>query len=111
MRLIQDTYGNFMSVYEEFTCKARHDSASIYYVVNCFGKLYIYNNGSKRKWSKQDFIEYYEKSKTSTWRNLEIKEYYLNLYEKIISSIIKVERDIKIDEIFRDEMEHQYWLC
>jgi phage regulator Rha-like protein len=111
MRLISDGRGNYMTVLEEFKCKARPDSSVVYYIGQIGNELIVYNNGTKRIWTKSEFIEYYELLKPAQWRNPKIKEYYIEYYQMIINSFIRIERDRKIDEVLRDENEYQYWVC
>jgi hypothetical protein len=35
----------------------------------------------------------------------------MELFDKLLQSLIKWERELKIDEVLRDEMEYQYWVC
>jgi len=110
MRLISNKYGDYIMVIEEFVCKARPDSSSIYYVGQLRNELVVYCKGSDRIWSKPKFIEYYEDIKPAQWRNPKLKEYYINYYQMIINSLLREERNKKIDEVLNDEDQNGHLL-
>lgn len=33
------------------------------------------------------------------------------MYNDILASVIRFERELKINEVLRDENEYQYWVC
>jgi hypothetical protein len=111
MRIISDTKGNYISVIEEIVSNDLVGDKLTHYIGVLYKEVIVINKQSGRVWNHSEFINYYEKSSNSVWRSQSIKEKYMELYQKILNSLKKAERDRKIDEVFRDENEYQYWVC
>ena len=45
------------------------------------------------------------------WRSEVIKQKTLTYLRDTLSKMIAYERELKIDEVLRDENEYQYWVC
>ena len=113
MRIISNRRGDYVQVLEEFT--VNNGLAQMYtvkwLVVLYNGQVCVFYEPNTRIWSKGEFIDYVEMEKNTNWRNNELKKDRMSLYESILNSVVKFERQLKIDEVLRDENEYKYWVC
>ena len=58
-------------------------------------------------WLKNDIDE---KSKTN-WRNDEYKKVYIKFYQKLIKLMVAYQRESTIDDVLREEIDYNTWLC
>lgn len=116
MRIISNRRGNYVQVLEEFKVPKRSTLVNNGYTIKWLVVLYngqvcVFYGPSTRIWSKDEFIDYVEMEKNTVWRNNELKKDSMYLYENILNSVVKFERELKIDEVLRDENEYKYWVC
>jgi len=107
MRIISNSRGDYVQVLEEFTA----DKPGDWLVVLYHSQVMVLHIQSHDMWDKQEFIEYKTKLEVSQWRNQQLKEKRMVMFNDILASVIRFERELKIDEVLRDENEYQYWLC
>lgn len=107
MRIIANNRGDYVQVLEEFTARKPGD----WLVVLYHGQVMILYKTSNEMWNKQEFIEYKKDMEAAQWRNQILKEDRLLMFNDILASVIRFERELKIDEVLRDENEYQYWVC
>jgi hypothetical protein len=58
-------------------------------------------------WLKEDTIEASEKN----WRNVEYKKAWVGFYTEIIKLMKSYQREVKIDDVLREEIDYNLWLC
>lgn len=106
MRIISNSSGDYVQVLEEFTANKPGD-----WLVVLYHSQVMVLHTSNEMWNKQEFIEYKTGVEVAQWRNQILKEERLLMFNEILASVIRFERDLKIDEVLRDENEYQYWVC
>ena len=106
MRIISNSSGDYVQVLEEFTANKPGD-----WLVVLYHHQVMVLHTSNDMWNKREFIEYKTKLEVSQWRNQELKEKRMIMFNDILASVMRFERELKIDEVLRDEMEYQYWVC
>lgn len=107
MRIIANSRGDYVQVLEEFTANKPGD----WLVVLYHAQVMVLYKTSNEIWNKQQFVEYKTGVEEAQWRNQILKEERLLMFNDILASVIKFERELKIDEVLRDENEYQYWVC
>jgi hypothetical protein len=107
MRIISNSRGDYVQVLEEFTARKPGD----WLVVLHRGQVMILYQTSNEMWNKQEFIEYKTGVEVAQWRTQILKEERLLMFNDILASVIRFERELKINEVLRDENEYQYWVC
>lgn len=107
MRIIANSRGDYVQVLKEFTAR----KPSEWLVVLYHSQVMILYKTSNEIWNKQEFIEYKTGVEEAQWRNQILKEERLLMFNDILASVIKFERELKINEVLRDENEYQYWVC
>lgn len=112
MRIISNRKGDYVQVLEEFFGMTLTTEKEVRWDVVLYnGEVMIFHEQSTKLYNKQDFIEYKDDLGLAQWRNSSLKEDRMKLFDKLLQSLIKWERELKIDEVLRDEMEYQYWVC
>jgi len=112
MRIVSNRKGDYVQVLEEFlgmTIKTENEVR--WSVVLYHGQVMIFHESSTKLYTKNQFVEYKDVLGLAQWRSSSIKEDRIELFDKLLKSLIKWERELKIDEVLRDENEYQYWLC
>jgi hypothetical protein len=105
MRIIANSSGDYVQVLEEFTANKPGD----WLVVLYHQQVMVLHTQSNEMWNKEEFIEYKTKLEVSQWRNQVLKENRIVMFNNILAAIIRLERELKIDRVLRDENEYQYW--
>ncbi len=112
MRIISNSRGDYVQVLEEFTRMSPTQDYVVKWDIVLFqGQVSVYYERSTRVYTKHQFIEYVDDLKLAQWRNPNLKEDRMELFDKLLQSLIKWERELKINEVLRDENEYQYWVC
>lgn len=97
MRIISNSHGDYVQVLEEF-------SNTQWMIVLKFGKVMLYNRfRSPDCFTPQEFIEFKIESENFNWRNKRLKEEKIKIYNQIEVSIVKWNREMKLDKIFSEE--------
>lgn len=105
MRIIANSSGDYVQVLEEFTA----DKPGDWLVVLYHSQVMVLHIQSNDMWNKQEFIEYKTGCENANWRNQVLKEDRIVMFNDILASVIRFERELKIDRVLRDENEYQYW--
>jgi hypothetical protein len=112
MRIVSNRKGDYVQVLEEFLGMTLTTENEVRWSVVLYqGKVMIFHESSTKMWSKDEFIEYKNDLGLAKWRSSSLKEDRMKLFDELLNSLIKFERQFKIDEVLRDEMEYQYWFC
>jgi hypothetical protein len=101
-KIITNNTGDHLQVLEEF-------SDPNWSVVLRFGKVLVYNR-FKDCLTKEEFIKFKLESEGAIWRNRILKLEKLELYNKILKSLINWERHYKICRVL-DNQTNNYLLC
>ncbi len=112
MRIVSNRKGDYVQVLEEFlgmTLTTEHEIR--WSVVLYHGQVMIFHESSTKLYTKDEFIEYKNNLGLAQWRSSSLKVDRMKLFDELLNSLIKFERELKIDEVLRDENEYQYWLC
>jgi hypothetical protein len=111
MKIISNRRGDYLQVLKEFETESTHHRGDRWFVALYHGEVVIYYEKSSQIWNKEGFMEFKSDSELAIWRNPELKELRVKLYNELLNSLIQFERDFKIEEVFRNEDEHTVWLC
>jgi hypothetical protein len=112
MRIVSNRKGDYVQVLEEFlgmTLTTEHEVR--WSVVLYHGEIMIFHESSTKLYTKDEFIEYKDNLGLAQWRSSSLKKDRMKLFHELLNSLIKFERELKIDEVLRDENEYKYWLC
>lgn len=104
MRIIANSSGDYVQVLEEFTARKPGD-----WLVVLYHSQVMVLHTSNEMWNKQEFIEYKTGCENANWRNQVLKEDRIVMFNEILAAILRLERELKIDRVLRDENEYQYW--
>ena len=112
MRIISNNRGDYVQVLEEFTqMSPTQDYVVKWDIVLYQEQVSVYYERTTQIYTKQQFIEYKDSLELAQWRSPELKKDRMKLFDNLLQAVIKWERQLKIDEVLRDEMEYQYWVC
>lgn len=112
MRIISNRKGEYVQVLEEFLgTSSGVEYEAKWCVVLYYGQVMIFHEPSTSLYTKDTFIEYKNNLELAHWRNSSLKRDRMKLFEELLNSLIKFERELKIDEVIRDPNEYQYWVC
>lgn len=112
MRIVSNRRGDYVQVLEEFLGMTLNTENEVRWsVVLYHGKVMIFHEASTKLYTKDEFTEYKSDLGLARWRNSVLKKDRMKLFDDLLKSLIKFERELKIDEVLRDENEYQYWLC
>jgi hypothetical protein len=112
MRIISNRKGDYVQVLEEFLGMTLTTENEVRWSVVLYqGKVMIFHESSTQMWPKDEFIEYKNDLGLAQWRSSSLKVDRMKLFDELLNSLIKWERELKIDEVLRDEMEYKYWVC
>lgn len=112
MRIISNSKGDYVQVLEEFlgmTLTTEHEVR--WSVVLYHSEVMIFHESSTKLYTKDEFIEYKDNLGLAQWRSSSLKKDRMKLFDELLKSLIKFERELKIDKVLRDENEYKYWLC
>ena len=112
MRIISNSKGDYVQVLEEFlgiTLTTEHEVR--WSVVLYHSEVMIFHESSTKLYTKDEFIEYKDNLGLARWRSSSLKKDRMKLFDDLLKSLIKFERELKIDKVLRDENEYKYWLC
>ncbi len=113
MRFIINSRGDQYQIIEELKCPFNE---KVDYIILKSGEIIYWQNAN---------LEYYQDVKlniegmklnideieNTTFRSEVRKQKTLTFLRDTLSKMIAYERELKIDEVLRDENEYQYWVC
>jgi hypothetical protein len=112
MRIVSNRKGDYVQVLEDFPGMTLTTEREVRWSVVLYnGQVMVFHDASTTLYTKDEFIEYKDNLGLTQWRSSSLKEDRMKLFDKLLKSLIKWERELKIDEVLRDEMEYQYWVC
>jgi hypothetical protein len=112
MRIVSNRKGDYVQVLEDFLGMTLTTEREVKWSVVLYnGQVMVFHDASTTLYTKDEFIEYKDNLGLTQWRSSSLKEDRMKLFDKLLKSLIKWERELKIDEVLRDEMEYQYWVC
>jgi hypothetical protein len=112
MRIISNSKGDYVQVLEEFLgITLTTENEVRWSVVLYHGEVMIFHEHSTKLYTKDEFIEYKDNLGLAQWRSSSLKKDRMKLFDELLKSLIKFERELKIDKVLRDENEYKYWLC
>jgi hypothetical protein len=112
MRIVSNRKGDYVQVLEDFLGMTLTTEREVRWSVVLYnGQVMVFHDASTTLYTKDEFIEYKDNLGLAQWRSSSLKEDRMKLFDKLLKSLIKWERELKIDEVLRDEMEYQYWVC
>lgn len=112
MRIISNSKGDYVQVLEEFLGMTLTTEREVRWsVVLYHGEVMIFHEPSTKLYTKDEFIEYKDNLGLARWRSSSLKKDRMKLFDDLLKSLIKFERELKIDKVLRDENEYKYWLC
>jgi len=112
MRIIANNRGDYVQVLEEFLgITLTTENEVRWSVVLYHGEDMIFHEPSTKLYTKDEFIEYKDNLGLAQWRSSSLKKDRMKLFDDLLKSLIKFERELKIDKVLRDENEYKYWLC
>ncbi len=112
MRIISNRKGDYVQVLEEFSGITLATEYEVRWCVVLYhGQVMIFHESSSKLYTKDEFTEYKSDLGLARWRNSILKKDRMKLFDDLLNSLIKFERELKIDEVLRDENEYQYWVC
>ena len=112
MRIVSNSKGDYVQVLEDFLGMTLTTEREVRWSVVLYnGQVMVFHDASTTLYTKDEFIEYKDNLGLTRWRSSSLKEDRMKLFDKLLKSLIKWERELKIDEVLRDENEYQYWLC
>jgi len=112
MRIVSNRKGDYVQVLEDFLGMTLTTEREVRWSVVLYNEqVMVFHDSSTTLYTKDEFIEYKDNLGLAQWRSSSLKEDRMKLFDKLLKSLIKWERELKIDEVLRDEMEYQYWVC
>jgi hypothetical protein len=112
MRIVSNRKGDYVQVLEEFLGITSATEYEVRWSVVLYHRqVMIFHEASTQLWTKEEFIEYKNGLGLARWRNSVLKKDRMKLFDELLNTLIKFERELKIDEVLRDENEYQYWVC
>lgn len=112
MRIVANNRGDYFQVLEEFLGMTITTESEVRWSVVLYNReVMIFHRQSSKLYTKSQFIEYKDGLGLAQWRSSILKKDRMELFDKLLQSLIKWERELKIDEVLRDETEYQYWVC
>ena len=112
MRIISNSKGDYVQVLEEFLgITLTTENEVRWSVVLYHSEVMIFHEPSTKLYTKDEFIEYKDNLGLTQWRSSSLKKDRMKLFDQLLKSLIKFERELKIDKVLRDENEYKYWLC
>ena len=112
MRIIANNRGDYVQVLEEFLgITLTTENEVRWSVVLYHGEVMIFHESSTKLYTKDEFIEYKDNLGLAQWRSSSLKKDRMKIFDDLLNSLIKFERELKIDKVLRDENEYKYWLC
>ena len=103
MRIVSNSKGDYVQVLEEFLGMTLTTEREVRWsVVLYHGEVMICQETSTTLCTKDEFIEYKDNLGLAQWRSSSLKEDRMKLFDKLLKSLIKWERELKIDEVLRE---------
>jgi hypothetical protein len=98
MRIISNRKGDYVQVLEEFLGMILTTEYEVRWsVVLYHGQVMIFHEASTKLYTKDEFIEYKNGLGLAQWRSSSLKLDRMRLFDELLNSLIKFERELKID--------------
>ena len=105
MRIVSNRRGDYVQVLEEFLGMTLTSEKDVRWCVVLYhGEVMIFHETSTKLYTKDEFIEYKDNLGLAQWRSSSLKEDRMKLFDKLLQSLIKFEREIKIDNIILNQI-------
>ncbi len=109
MRFIINSRGDQYQIIEELKCPFNE---KVDYIILKSGEIIYWQNAILDvKLNIEDMKLNIDEIENTTFRSEVRKQKTLTFLRDTLSKMIAYERELKIDEVLRDENEYQYWLC
>jgi hypothetical protein len=112
MRFIINNRGDQYQIIEELKCPFNEKKD---YIILNSGEVIYWQNANNyhidKKLNIEVMKEYINEIDITKWRSETRKQKTLTFLRDTLSKMIAYERELKIDEVLRDENEYQYWVC
>jgi hypothetical protein len=112
MRIISNSNGDYFQVLEDLKCPFNEKKD---HIILKDGEIIYWQNASNYYIDKKLNIEgmklNIDEIENTTFRSEVRKKKTLDFMRNTLSKMIAYERELKIDEVLRDENEYQYWVC
>ena len=112
MRIISNSKGEYYHIIEELKCPFNEKKD---YIILKDGEIIYWQNSNNyyldMKLDIEMMKEYINEIEATKWRSETRRQKTLYFSKETLSKMIAYKRELKIDEVLRDENEYQYWVC
>lgn len=112
MRIIANSNGEYYHVLEELQCPFKEKNI---YIILKDNEIMYWQKANNYYEDMMVNFEVFKKSieelELTNYRSQLRKDKTLVFLKEALNKMIAYKREFKIDEVFRDENEYQYWVC